>query len=150
MTGVRRHGREKALQLLMSLESGGHPDIVERDFWNGTGGSPSLQKFANRLFQGAAAELPASDPLITDALQHWKIERLSPVDRNLMRLAIYELRCCPDVPPRVVLNEYIEIAKKYGETRSSSLINGVLDRIYKQMQAAAAPAAPSPSGGAAS
>ena len=141
MTGVRRHGREKALQLLMSLESGGDPDAVARDYWSGTGGSPSLQKFANRLFQGAAAELPASDPLITDALQHWKIERLSPVDRNLMRLAIYELRCCPDVPPRVVLNEYIEIAKKYGETRSSSLINGVLDRIYKQLQTAAAPVA---------
>ena len=137
MTGVRRHGREKALQLLMSLESGGDPETIERDFWSGTGGSPSLQKFANRLFHGAAAELPHSDPLIIDALQHWKIERLSPVDRNLMRLALYELRCCPDVPPRVVLNEYIEIAKKFGETRSSGLVNGVLDRIYKELRTAA-------------
>jgi N utilization substance protein B len=146
MTGVRRHGREKALQMLMSLESGGDPESVELAFWR-DGGSPSLKTFANRLFRGAAAEITQADPLISGSLQNWKIERLSPVDRNVLRLAIYELRCCPDVPPRVVLNEYIEIARKFGESRSSSLVNGVLDAIYKQLQKTGEPQA---AGGAAS
>lgn len=136
MSGLRRQGREKALQLLMSLEGAmangeATSEKVAADFWEASGGSPSLRRFTNELFFGAAKVQTELDPVIIPALKNWRIERLSPVDRNLLRLAVYELRHCPEVPPKVVLNEYIEIAKKFGEGGSGGLVNGVLDAIYK-------------------
>lgn len=136
MSGLRRQGREKALQLLMSLEGAmangeTSSEKVAADFWDAAGGSPSLRRFTNELFFGAAKVRELLDPVIIPALKNWRLERLSPVDRNLLRLAVYELRHCPEVPPKVVLNEYIEIAKKFGEGGSGGLVNGVLDTIYK-------------------
>ncbi len=135
MTGLRRHGRERALQLLTGFEGAGAGlDALRRvaaDYWSGQPGSPALREFANTLFFGAAGKTDEIDPVLAPQLQHWKIERLTPVDRNLLRLGIYELGWCPQVPPKVVINEYIELAKKFGEGGSPALVNGVLDALHK-------------------
>lgn len=134
MSGLRRQGRERALQLMVSREgaetSGGATREHAALFWSGQRGSPALREFANTLFFGAADKLAEIDPLLTPVLENWKIERLTPVDRNLLRLGAYELGWA-GVPPKVVINEYIEIAKKFGEGGSAALVNGVLDRLYK-------------------
>jgi N utilization substance protein B len=79
------------------------------------------------------------DPLIERHSDNWKISRMSGVDRNLLRLAIYELLYCEDIPPRVSINEAIDIGKKYGTEHSAAFINGILDSIRISLEEGAAP-----------
>lgn len=89
-------------------------------------------KFANDLTEGVLAQKDPIDLLITKYSEHWKINRMAAVDKNLLRLAIYEIKNFPDIPVKVTLNEAIEIAKKFGSEESGSFINGVLDKIAKE------------------
>ena len=79
------------------------------------------------------ANLPACDELITGAALKWKLSRLSQVDKSILRLAVYHLKFCPDIPPKVTINEAIELAKKFGTDKSPSFVNGVLDCVLRKM-----------------
>ena len=89
------------------------------------------RSFAELLLKGTAEKLAEIDKKISDCSSNWKIGRMSVVDRNVLRLSIYELLFCPDIPVRVTLNEAIEIAKLYGTEESGSFVNGILDKIAK-------------------
>jgi N utilization substance protein B len=131
--GVRRRARAYALQVLYALDL--NPDIevdealaayrhefeVELD--------DEAARFATELVGVAHGQAAAIDEVIQGASKNWRIERMSRVDRNILRLATAELRDSGDVPTKVVLNEAIELAKRFGAAESPAFVNGILDRI---------------------
>ncbi|MBI5788714.1 MAG: transcription antitermination factor NusB [Candidatus Schekmanbacteria bacterium] len=132
--GLRRKGRELALQLLFQLHFNqddipGSIDI----FWeNQPECLPEAREFARILVAGTLDNLSAIDALIEKYAENWEIGRMAIVDRNILRFAVFELRFKQDIPPKVTINEAIEIAKKYSTPDSSRFINGILDKIAKQ------------------
>lgn len=117
----------------IEVSTKGAEDVI-RTFWANlgadadTGGSDSAQ-FANDLVRGFGARAGEVDEVIKKSSQNWRLERMSRVDRNVLRLGVYELLALSDVPRKVTLNEAIELAKKFGAEGSASFVNGVLDRI---------------------
>jgi transcription antitermination protein NusB len=133
----RREGREAALQLLYSLETvprGADHDLTE--FWQLRRTDDDVQAHAEALFQGVREFLTPIDERITGALENFSFERLSAVDRNILRLALFEMFHDTKVPPIVAMNEAIEIAKRFGGEDSSRFVNGVLDRLIKEVKRA--------------
>ena len=142
--GSRRNGREMALQTLYGIEFGRRPwkDAVtdmhnralepiseDEDLQMMVRGDDEAREFAEGLVAGVMEHLESIDALLEDCSTNWKVERMARVDRNLLRLATYELRYREDIPSRVTINEAVEIAKQYGEKESGGFINGILDRI---------------------
>ena len=135
----RRKAREYALQLLFQWE-GARPDpeSLLPDFWRGIKKVDNeTLRFAEELFRGAAASLEEIDPLIAAHSQHWRLERMAAVDRNLLRLAVYEMQAHPETPPAVVIDEALEIARRFSTEESVEFINGVLDAVHKTRAARA-------------
>ena len=131
----RREGREAALQLLYSqdtLPKGAEQDVPE--FWNLRRTDESVQKHAMALQQGVLANLRQIDAKITVSLENFSFERLSQVDKNILRIAVYEMFHDDKVPPVVSMNEAIEIAKRFGGEDSGRFVNGVLDRLIKDVK----------------
>jgi N utilization substance protein B len=128
--GKRRHAREAALSILYQLEfrAGKLPEVF-RDYWAEHPGPPEVQAFAEDLVTGTVAHREEIDALIARTAEHWAFSRIALVDRNILRIATYELLCQKEIPERVILNEAIEIAKTYGSGDSSRFVNGILDRI---------------------
>lgn len=133
--GDRRKSRELALQALFFL------DVNHTDSENGIADfciqhqeelSDSVKPFFLDLVNGVMAEKAKIDQLMDKWAKNWKISRMPVVDRNIMRLAIFELIHRPDIPPSVSINEAVEIGKKFGTRDSGSFINGVLDRVRSQ------------------
>lgn len=147
--GMRRQGRELALKILYSLpdHEGGALEDVFADFWRNfrfrddllgdvdeeRGGtlSPQSRKFAEEIVSGVSEQLEGIDRLIEDHSSHWALDRMSRVDLALLRMATYELLCARDVPASVVINEAIEIGKRFGTRESSAFINGILDQVAR-------------------
>ncbi|MCA9524605.1 MAG: transcription antitermination factor NusB [Myxococcales bacterium] len=128
--GKRRAARELALTVLYELEYNevgletalrDHPLIAEHP--------KDVQRFCRKLLEGIAAERDALDDEIVRFSKNWRIERMAAIDRNILRMAIYEILHEPSIPPRVSINEAIEISKRYGSGDSSAFINGILDKI---------------------
>lgn len=138
MPGKRRKARELALQFLYQLEQNGaaDPGPFEADFWARHPVDPEARAFADSLVQGAKRQQGEIDKRIAECTEHWDIDRMAVVDRNILRLAAYELLFEPAVPGKVAINEAIEIAKKFGTAESSRFINGVLDRIHRELRPA--------------
>lgn len=134
--GIRRLARECALQMLYQLEmTGQNFESVCSDFWKGQEAVDLQTKtFAEKLVEGVLSQKESIDKLIRQYATHWKLGRMPVVDRNLLRLAAFELKECPDIPLKVVLNEAIEIAKRFGSEESSTFINGVLDKVAKELR----------------
>ena len=109
------------------------PARIEQYFWKSARAADSTRTFANQLFEGAIIEADSSDRLVEKLAENWRLDRLATVDRNILRLAIYELRC-GTAPPKVVINEALELAKKFSSAESPSFLNGVLDAAYKNLQ----------------
>lgn len=127
----RRLGRTVALHLLYAFELKGYDDderlLVEDEL---SEAGDEARALGRSLFEGFVAERGRIDAVIDGCLTNWRLERLAVTDRCLLRLGCYELLFRRDTPPRVAINEYIELAKRYGsEAKSAKLINGVLDRI---------------------
>ena len=101
-------------------------------FWENHPAVPSVREFADRLVMGVIDNQKTIDELIEKHTEHWALDRLTAVDRNVLRMAIYELTGESSVPAKVTINEAIEIAKRYGDDRSSAFVNGILDHIVKQ------------------
>ena len=130
----RREGREAALQLLYSwqtLPTGVDQDIAE--FWKLRRTDEPVREHAMALYQGVKAHLPAIDQRLTDCLENFSFERHSAVDRNILRVALFEMFHDTNVPPVVSMNEAIEIAKRFGGEDSGRFVNGILDRLIKEV-----------------
>ena len=138
MAGKRRKARELALQFLYQLEQNGatDPGPFEADFWARHPVDDEARAFADSLVQGAKRHQGEIDKRIAECTEHWDLDRMAVVDRNILRLAVYELLFEPAVPGKVTINEAIEIAKKFGTTESGRFINGVLDRIHRELRPA--------------
>lgn len=145
MTGKRRKAREMAVQMLYQRDLGGS-DLEEilsgfdpegGEAGDGGGGEPdeiavSVFEHAASLVRGTVEHLDEIDELIGSQADNWRLERMPPVDRNILRLAVYEFLHQPDVPKLVVIDEAIELAKRYGAENSSGFVNGLLDGLVKQ------------------
>jgi N utilization substance protein B len=128
--GARRRSRESALKILFAREVSRLPvDEVIELHWQNMEDLHEGAAYAEQLARGTAAELEELDRRIQDVSTHWKISRMASVDRNILRLAAYELLHVQDVPKRVALNEAIEIAKRFGAEDSWAFINGILDKL---------------------
>ena len=140
--GKRREGREAAVQYLFSLDMHGKAEEGQLEtFWTLHTAKTSTRVYAESLIKGVLEHQTAIDEQIRGCLVNFSFERLSTVDRNVLRMAVYELLYCPDVPPPVVLNEAIEVAKALSAGESGSFVNGVLDRLAKKLRPTT-PAAP--------
>lgn len=133
--GIRRRGREAALQLLYQIDVTGDESADARAlFWEGRDEpdtSEELRDFVDVLVGKVLARRVEIDGLIDQAAQNWDVDRFSRVDLALLRLASAELLASPDVPGEVVVNEAVEIARRFSDSKSASFINGVLDRIAR-------------------
>jgi transcription antitermination protein NusB len=132
-TSNRRSGRAYALQLLYARDNDASADVagVATD-WAAAFElelEPAAQDFARDLVAKAATHAAQIDELITTSSKNWRLERMSRVDRNILRLGACELVASSDVPVKVVINEAVELAKRFGTAESSAFVNGVLDRI---------------------
>jgi N utilization substance protein B len=108
------------------------PPKLEAKFWRAAKASDTTQAFANKLFEGAAKRADELDALIVEHAQNWRLERLAIIDRAVLRLAIYELRIA-ETPPKVVLNEAVDLAKKFSSEDAGAFVNGILDAVSKSL-----------------
>lgn len=133
--GARRSGREAALQMLFQLEGSGVSGDQAIDlFWRTyEDADPEGKAYADAIVRGVADNLDGIDKKIAAASQNWRLERMSRVDRNLLRLGTWELMFRSDVPRAVILDEAVELAKSFGTDESSGFVNGVLDRIAENL-----------------
>ena len=126
----RSHCRELALQFLYQAEFAGEGrGLTLAQFWRYFRKGEKAPAYLLQLVEGVATHLEELDALIARHSEHWRLERMSAVDRNLLRLAAYELLYVPKIPPKVVINEAVELAKQYGSEDSGAFVNGILDRL---------------------
>jgi len=123
--------------MLFQCELGKHtPEHVLSTFLRAQKADPEVLSFARELFEGTLADIPSLDRLIGDQAANWRLERMAAVDRNLLRLALYELLHHPETPPAVVIDEALEIARRFSGDESVEFVNGVLDGIRKSLAVA--------------
>ncbi|MGQ0554225.1 MAG: transcription antitermination factor NusB [Planctomycetota bacterium] len=143
--GSRTRSREIALQVLYSCD---HVTAPSAALWEATLGetevSPEVRAFAHELVGGVLAQRGEIDRLITAAAENWDLARLAAVDRNVLRLGVHELLSRPDIPAKVSIDEAIELGKRYSTAQSGAFINGILDRVRRDLGRSAedAPAGP--------
>jgi len=131
--GTRRKSRELGLQILFQVDVGDLPfQEVSKNFWKIWKVSDEVRDFALSISGGVIENLSSIDGIITKYAQNWDIGRINNIDRNILRMAIYEIVYSPDIPYKVAINEAIEISKKFGTPDSGKFINGVLDKIAKK------------------
>ncbi len=149
--GKRREGREAAVQFLVycDLNRGTGLDSAT-EFWDLRPAGGSIRAFALKLVEGVLAKLPEVDDRISRYAENYEIGRLAVVDRNILRLAIYEMLHRGDIPPIVSINEAVEIAKRFGSQESGRFVNGILDRVKMDLSRPLRDAAGDPSSAAAS
>lgn len=133
--GLRHLGRELALKALYRIDiCGGATNDELVLFFETFPAEDSARKFAVQLVDGVRREQTVLDKQLADALEHWSIKRLSRVDHNVLRMALFELMFMPDIPARVTMDEAIELAKQYGDIESGRFVNGVLDEIAGRLK----------------
>ena len=131
--GSRRRARELALQLLYQYElTGAEPEAMQAEFEEWRGATDGARDFADALLRGTLEHFEEIDGELEEQTAHWRLDRLAAVDRNILRLAMYELLYNSDTPHAVVIDEAIEIAKKFGAKDSGRFVNGVLDGFVKR------------------
>jgi transcription antitermination protein NusB len=139
--GTRRQSRESALQILYLMDVGGLGlEDAARVYWRDNPMPLRARAFADELARGAAGKLKELDALIVKYAENWELSRMAAVDRNILRMAAYELVHHLDTPVSVAIDEAVEIAKAYSTQDSGKFVNGILDKI-KLERAGAGPAA---------
>lgn len=128
----RTKAREYALQMLyqVDIRRTQDPQVAE-EFWQLHEVEDEVKVFATMLVRGTMTHLAEVDALITAHAEHWDLKRMAVIDRNILRLGVYELLHEGEVPPKVSISEAVELAKRFGDTESSKFINGILDAIFK-------------------
>jgi transcription antitermination factor NusB len=131
--GARRKARELALQMLYQHDlSGNAPDMIVDTFEELQKANPATRDFASKIFHGTVRHLAQIDEMITAQADNWRLARMAVVDRNIIRMSIYEFLHEDDTPKLVIIDEAIEIAKRFGTGKSPQFINGILDGILKR------------------
>lgn len=137
VSGTRRKARECALQMLFASDVlKAQDDVLTTDYWKELGDAgidEKTQDFANNLVNGTLKELETIDDRIRTRAEHWRIERMAIVDRNVLRLAVYEF-LFEDTPHTVVINEALEIARRFSTFEATQFINGILDAIKHDLE----------------
>ena len=129
----RTLARECALKVLYQAEMT-HRDILTASdiFWSEKDKiDAGIKEFSDALVRGVAENLEAIDGKLTSNATNWQLKRMATIDRNVLRLGVYELLFSSGIPPKVAINEAVELAKKYGDLESSKFVNGVIDKIHK-------------------
>jgi transcription antitermination factor NusB len=130
----RSWARELVIQALHQLDTQGSDALAGMDmFFNENCDSQEVRNLADGWARGAWANVELCDSLIQSAAIKWQMSRLCQVDRSILRLGAYQLKFCQDIPVKVVINEAIELAKKYSSQQSPGFVNGVLDAILKKL-----------------
>jgi len=144
-SSTRHKAREAALQMLFAADLYHvDPDRLIEDYWNEFGDTTvdtKTREFSDKLVQGTLRELAAIDERIRTRAEHWRIERMAIVDRNVLRLAVYEF-LFEDTPQTVIINEALEIARRFSTFEATQFINGILDAIKHDLEAAKNPPEP--------
>lgn len=129
----RTKARECALKILYQIEiAKDEPKDSVRIYWQSHKEEKSIKDFATRLIEGIFENKKIIDELISKYTTNWQINRMAVVDRNVMRLATFELLFMEEIPPKVAINEAVDLAKKFGDIDSGKFVNGVLDKIHKE------------------
>jgi len=130
----RTRARELALQILYQIDLRGNEvrDDLERILIR-SGKARDVTEFARDLVVGTADMSEEADRLIASVAEHWDVRRMAAIDRNILRMAVFEMSRRPDIPAKVSINEAIELGKKYSTAQSGAFINGILDRIRRQL-----------------
>lgn len=126
----RSKARESALQVLYQIDVTGDPvDAVLNQYWHTRNRNPEVVDFANEIVKGTIEHLSEIDTTISQHSESWEISKMPIVDRNILRFAIYEILYMDDIPPKVTIDEAVDLANDYGMPNSGKFINGVLDKI---------------------
>src|SRR5208283_886525 len=130
----RTLAREHALKILYQFDIIKRPmEAVIESYWQADQTRDrEIISYANLLSAGVGKHMEAIDQKISDYATNWQIRRMAIIDRNIMRIGLYELKYTTDIPPKVAINEAVELAKKYGDLESSKFVNGILDKIHKK------------------
>ena len=132
---MRRRARELAVQILFHLEfNPGDPDEVFQLICENFGPSKSIRPFSKKLVLGVCENKKDLDTLISQSSRNWRLERMSRADRSILRLGVYEIVYMKDIPPKVSIDEAVELGKKFGTRESGAFINGILDNIYNKLE----------------
>jgi len=132
----RTRARELAIQGLYQLDVQGSDLLTSLGrFFMENDPDGLVRKLASDWTKGTWENLAQCDELIVASTIKWQLSRLSAVDKSILRLAVYQLKFCPDIPPRVVINEAIELAKKFSTDKSPAFVNGVLDAVLRKLEA---------------
>ena len=132
--GHRRVARECALQMMYELDVGKHPkEEILRTYWRMNEHPQKVRDFAELLFEGAVQKLKEIDKVIQKHTKNWRLSRMAAVDRNVLRLAVFEFLWGGKTPGTVVINEALEIAKKFSTHESAQFVNGILDSIKNNL-----------------
>ena len=137
-SGTRRKSRELALQMLFQMDMGQQtPEHVRRTFWNERKDlDDKVRGFADELFAIASERGEQIDAIIERNAEHWRMERMAVVDRNVLRVGVAEFIGFPDTPQPVVINECLEIGRRFSTPESVQFINGVLDSVARELSQA--------------
>ncbi len=129
----RTLAREHALKICYQKElTKRQPQQSIRYYWEDQEGvAQEVREFANRLVAGVVEHQDTIDEKVSQYATNWQLKRMAAIDRNILRLGVFELLYASDIPPKVAINEAIELAKKYGDLESSKFVNGILDKIHK-------------------
>jgi N utilization substance protein B len=129
--------------MLFQIDLVGHPpEEVFAQFWLDKDAEPEVRAFAERVVLGVVRERRVLDAVVTGSSEHWRLERMAVVDRNVLRMAVYEMLFEAAVPPLVAMDEAIEVAKKFGSEDSGAFINGVLDAVRRRIERGEVPVGP--------
>jgi transcription antitermination protein NusB len=130
----RRKSREYAMQMLYQWELGGNtPEQVGATFFLERKAASEVESYARGLFRGAVNDIVRLDQLVREHAANWRLERMAAVDRSILRLAVYEFLHNPETPPYAVINEALEIARRFSGEGSVEFVNGILDAILKAL-----------------
>jgi N utilization substance protein B len=131
--GNRHRAREYALQILFQFDfNDGEPRRLMEAFWRDLRVPDEIVRFCEERVEGVLAHREELDAMIAAASENWRLDRMTGVDRNVLRIALFEVLYCPDVPKNVIINEAVEIGKRFGTEDSGAFINGILDRIASE------------------
>ena len=131
--GARRKARELALQMLFQHDmSGNKPDQIIDTFEELQKSKANTHEFAIKIFRGTVTFMTEIDEMIQNQAENWRLSRMAAVDRNIIRMSVYEFLHEDDTPKLVIIDEAIEIAKRFGTQKSPQFINGILDGILKR------------------
>ncbi len=133
--GHRRKAREVALQVLYQIDVS-KIDVKEAIelFWDNFEVPGNVKDFAVHLIEGTWDNIGEIDDVIRSCSENWSLDRMAKVDKNVLRMSVFELLYCDDIPPKVTLNEAIDVGKEYGSENSGAFINGILDALYAKIR----------------